>query len=103
MASRTAACVFSVAGTIGRRTVLAHLPISDSAYLTGAGLVSTNRLMCSGAQLVLKFQRARHNRPCRHAAWNSAHSRGATFEVTEMQPWPPCAMKPSAVMSSPDS
>ena len=26
------------------------------------------------------------------AAWNSEHSRGATFEVTEMQPWPPWAM-----------
>ena len=39
------------AGTIGSRTVLAHLPSSDSAYLTGAGLVSTNRLMCSGASL----------------------------------------------------
>ena len=25
------------------------------------------------------------------------------FETTEMQPWPPCAMKPSAVASSPDS
>ena len=29
--------------------------------------------------------------------------RGAMLEVTEMQPWPPCAMKPSAVASSPDS
>src|SRR6185503_14521352 len=43
MASRTAARAFSLAGTIGRRTFSEHLPISDIAYLTGAGLVSTNR------------------------------------------------------------
>ena len=29
--------------------------------------------------------------------------RGAILAVTEMQPWPPCAMKPSAVASSPES
>jgi len=45
MAWRTAVCAFSLAGTIGSRTVLAHLPISDIAYLIGAGLVSTNRLI----------------------------------------------------------
>ena len=57
MASRTAPCAFSLAGTIGSRTVSAHLPSSDSAYLTGAGLVSTNRLMCSGVELVLQLER----------------------------------------------
>ena len=51
MASRTAVCAFSLAGTIGSRTVLAHLPISDIAYLIGAGLVSTNRLICKGVSL----------------------------------------------------
>src|SRR5512146_2676451 len=51
MASRTATRAFSLAGTIGRRTVSAHLPISDIAYLIGAGLVSTKRLTCSGASL----------------------------------------------------
>jgi hypothetical protein len=29
--------------------------------------------------------------------------RGATFAVTEMQPTPPCALKPTAVASSPES
>ena len=37
------------------------------------------------------------------AFWNSEQSRGATFEVTEMQPLPPWALKPSAVGSSPES
>src|ERR1035441_7830621 len=101
MASRTAACAFSLAGTMGSRTVLAHLPISDMAYLIGAGLVSTKRLMCNGASLSCSLSAVLKS-PWRHARWNSAHSRGATFEVTEMQPWPPWAMKPSAVMSSPD-
>jgi hypothetical protein len=31
--------------------VLLHLPSNDIAYLIGAGLVSTNRLMCNGASL----------------------------------------------------
>ena len=102
MASRTALCAFSVAGTIGSRTVLAHLPMSDMAYLIGAGLVSTNRLMCSGLSLSCSLSAVAKS-PFKQAAWNSAHSRGATFDVTEMQPWPPCAMKPSAVISSPES
>jgi len=45
MASRTAAWAFSLAGTMGSRTFVEHLPISDSAYLIGAGDVSTKRLM----------------------------------------------------------
>ena len=48
MASRTRACAFSLAGTIGSRTVLAHLPISDIAYLIGAGLVSAIIYIMSG-------------------------------------------------------
>ena len=32
MASRTAARVFSATGTIGSRTVSAHLPSTESAY-----------------------------------------------------------------------
>ena len=102
MASRTAACVFSATGTIGSRTVSAHLPSSDSAYLAGAGLVSMNSADMQRHQLVLQLERARII-VLEAAAWNSAHSRGATFDVTEMQPWPPWAMKPSAVTSSPES
>ena len=63
MASRTAARVFSATGTIGSRTVSAHLPSSDSAYLTGAGLVSTNSARVQRHQLVLQLQRGAHNRP----------------------------------------
>ena len=39
MASRTAVCAFSLVGTIGSRKLLLHLPMSDIAYLIGAGLV----------------------------------------------------------------
>ena len=63
MASRTAACAFSLAGTIGSRSVLAHFPISESAYLIGAGLVSTNRLMCNGASLSCSFSAAAKHDP----------------------------------------
>src|SRR5580698_1024184 len=83
MAWRTAACAFSVAGTIGSRRVFEHLPISESAYLTGAGLVSTNRLICKGVSLSCNLSAAPKS-PLRHAAWNSEHSRGATLEVTEI-------------------
>src|SRR5262249_56104231 len=99
---RTAACAFSVAGTIGSLTVLAHLPMSDIAYLIGAGLVSTNRLVCSSASLSCSLSAALKS-PFRQAAWNSEHRRGATFDVTEMQPCPPCAMNPSPVLSSPQT
>ena len=51
MASRTAVCAFSVAGTMGKRTLGEHFPISDNAYLIGAGEVSTKRFMCNGASL----------------------------------------------------
>ena len=77
------------------------LPSSDIAYLTGAGLVSMNRLMCSGISLSCSLSAVAKS-PLWQAVWNSEHSRGATLDVTEMQPWPPCAMKPSAVTSSPE-
>ena len=35
------------------------------------------------------------------AFWNSAHRPGATLAVTEMQPTPPIALKPSAMSSLP--
>jgi hypothetical protein len=43
MASRTTVFDFSDSGTIGSRTVSAHLPKTESAYFAGAGLVSMNR------------------------------------------------------------
>src|SRR5207247_108095 len=67
MTSRTAVCAFSLAGTIGSRSVLAHLPISDSAYLISAGLVSTNRLIWSGASLSCSLSAATKS-PLRQAA-----------------------------------
>src|SRR5690606_1200087 len=72
-----------------------------AAYLTGPGLVSTNMASCSGSSTSCSSS-ARFQLPERHAFWNSAHRRGATFDVTEMQPLPPCALNPSAVASSPE-
>ena len=51
MASLTAARVLSFTGTMGNRTVSLHLPTSDNAYFTGAGLVSRNRAVCNGINL----------------------------------------------------
>jgi len=56
MASPTAACAFSVAGTIGRRNVLAHLPISDSAYLIGRRAGLDKEIDVQRRELVLQFQ-----------------------------------------------
>src|SRR6202042_1284364 len=51
MALRTATRVGSETGTIGSRSVSSTLPSSESAYLTGAGLDSMKRLVCSGISL----------------------------------------------------
>src|SRR6185437_5527861 len=102
MALRTAMRVVSETGTIGSRSVSSILPSSDIAYLTGAGLDSMKRLLCSGISLSCSASAALASPFCQ-ARWNSEHNRGATFEVTEMQPWPPWAMKPSAEASSPES
>ena len=106
MASRTAAFdpLQSDRVTIGSRTEIQRTCSSrDRAYLTGAGLVSMNEVLMQRHQLVLDVQRQIRNRPAGTRSGNSAQRRGATFEVTEMQPWPPWAMKPSAVASSPDN
>src|SRR5262249_7734129 len=51
IAARTSERELSTTGTTGRRIVSAHFPSSDSAYFTGAGLVSTKRCECSGNSL----------------------------------------------------
>ena len=84
-ALRTATRVDSWHGTIGRRSFSSILPSSDIAYLIGAGLVSMNRFMCSGISLSCSASAALVSPFCQ-ARWNSEHSRGATLEVTEMQP-----------------
>ena len=56
MALRTAARVGSDTGTIGSRSFSSILPSSDSAYFTGAGLLSMNRFMCSGISLSCSFK-----------------------------------------------
>src|SRR4249920_815107 len=53
-------------------------------------------------ELVLKLERALEI-AAEASELKSGQSEGATLAVTEMQPWPPCAMKPSAVASSPES
>ena len=42
-------------------------------------------------------------RPSAHATCMALHKAGAILPVTLMQPWPPDAMKASAVWSSPDN
>ena len=79
----------------GERTVFSILPSRDRAYFAPATPGSMKIALCSGI-----------SRSCRSSAlslslasvasWNSAQRRGATLEVTEMQPTPPCALKPSA-------
>jgi len=55
IALRTATRVGSDTGTIGSRSFSSILPSSDSAYLTGAGFDSMNRLVCSGISLSWTF------------------------------------------------
>ena len=57
MASRTAACAFSLAGTIGSRSALAHLPISDSAYLIGRWVGFHEQIDVQWRELVLQLER----------------------------------------------
>jgi len=51
----TAACAFSVAGTMGNRNVLSHLPMSDIAYLIGAGLRLDEQVDVQRRKLVLQL------------------------------------------------
>src|SRR6478672_11846418 len=53
-------------------------------------------------ELVLEVQRI-VPAPSRVAFWKSLQSLGATLAVTEMQPTPPIALKPSAMSSFPES
>src|SRR5579864_451918 len=105
-APRIAPCTFSwVAGVVshsGRRTSAVQRPSSEAAYLTGAGLVSTKSASCNGINRSL-MRRTVATSPFCHAVCISDSSAGATLAVTEMQPSPLCARKPTAVPSSPDS
>src|SRR5579864_3125504 len=99
MALRTISRPFSLNGRIGKRDSEPQRPSNEAAYFVGAGLASQNRASCSGISLSCKAS-AVVKSPLRQADWNSVHSLGATLDVTEMQPCPPCAMKPSDVASS---
>src|SRR3546814_15796608 len=77
------------AGMIGRRTSGWNQSwMRDSAYLSGAGEASENIALCSGNSRSCSA-RARGQSFAAQAAAKSAHSRGATLAVTEMQPAPP--------------
>src|SRR3546814_4393596 len=79
----------SDAGMIGRRTSGWNQSwMRDSAYLSGAGEASENIALCSGNSRSCSA-RARGQSFAAQAAAKSAHSRGATLAVTEMQPAPP--------------
>ena len=102
MASRTCFLVASVHSTSGRRSLALAWPTSSAPYFTGAGLVSTNSALCSGIRrswISNTLSRSRFFQ----ASCMSPQSRGAMLAVTEMQPSPPWAMKPTALASSPES
>ena len=89
-------------GASGRRQCSDVLPSSDAANFTGAGLVSENSASCSGTSRFW-IAIASLTRPSCQASCIAAHSRGATFAVTLMQPSPPAARNAIAVWSSPDN
>ena len=91
MALRTARAVGSVTGTIGSRSVSSHLAEQRQRILHRRRIGLDEQVGVQRHQLVVQLERGRESPFCQ-ASWNSEHSRGATLEVTEMQPWPPCAM-----------
>src|SRR5450631_2324062 len=70
------------------------------AYLSGAGLLSRNSTAVNFATGMAQ-RCALAICPCRQARNIFRHKPGATLDVTEMQPLPPCEMKANAVASSP--
>src|SRR5688572_7592792 len=88
-AASTAFRPSSLHGAIGNLvSLVTHSCSVASAYLVGDGLASANRALWSGNRRSLSAL-ARAKSPAAAAAWNSAHSFGATLAVTEMQPtWP---------------
>ncbi len=86
----------------GSRTSSAQRPSRLAPNFAGAGLGSANISPCSSIRRSL-ISLAAARLPCSEAFCSRAQRAGATFEVTEMHPTPPCALKPTAFGSSPDS
>src|SRR5687767_1159606 len=87
-------------GVSGRRMPSAMRPMRCSAHLTGMGLDSTKRCLCSPSNLLL-IAIARAVSPERAATHISCISRGATLAVTETTPLAPSWTYASAVSSLP--
>ena len=101
IALATSAFAESVSSTMGRRVFGCMKPSRHKAYFMAAGL-SLESAAVSGASRFCKYL-ADCNRPCRQLEKMTRHSSGATFEIADMQPSPPLAIKANAVVSSPDN
>src|SRR6185312_13734277 len=75
----------SAHGAIGSRVSSEHSPSCASANLVGDGEASRNSALCRRISLSCQAR-------ARAASNIAAHACGATLAVTEMQPWPPCAI-----------
>ncbi len=102
MAASIRAFVPSVSPTSGRRTSSEQRPSRDRPYFAPArpGSRRSPRAAASGGP---DSPAPWHSRPPASPPGTRRKACGATFAVTLMQPTPPCALKPSAVASSPDS
>ena len=94
--------VARVGSTSGSRTSGEHFPSTLAAYFTGPGLASTKSASCSGIRRCWAA-RVAFGSPSIQCACISEQMRGATFPVTEMQPWPPSTSNASTAASSPES
>ncbi len=86
---------------MGRRMVPPHRPMRAMAHLSGIGLASTNRFLCTGISWNW-ISMARRTSPARAASHSSRIRRGATLAVTLTLPWPPHSISATAVGSSPE-
>ena len=102
MTASIRALLSGLSSTSGNRTRGNIMFNRLSAYLTGAGLLSHDSAAVNVTAVVASHW-ASTSWPCRNARCMARHRRGATFDVTEMQPSPPWSRKASAVASSPDS
>src|SRR6516164_1922085 len=92
----TLSCVSGMIAHSGWRTSAVQRPSNETAYLTGAGLVSANNASCNGIRRSL-ISRTVAKLPRCQASCISEHSRGATLAVTEIHPSPPWARYATAV------
>ena len=104
---RKAKSIASLGGLGDRHQRQAELVAAEAEARGGvfdaARVALEEQALCRGTSLSCSFERRARSCPAGRRSGTAAQSFGATLEVTEMQPVPPWALKPSAVMSSPDS